>query len=86
MCSIVYELQKRYLGAFPLVKEELCFESIMHSKEECCTLISLILDLKMPSVFNIDENEDDQNEYTSTKSAREERYKQKFKIQVNVKQ
>lgn len=46
MHTIIYELQKRYLGSYPLVKEELCVKSILNCKEESIMLMSVILDLK----------------------------------------
>ena len=55
MLAILYELQKRYLGSFPLVKEEMCFENLMNSKEESYALTSLVLDMKTSSILNEDE-------------------------------
>lgn len=51
MHVIIYELQKRYLGSYPLVKEELCVRSILNCKEESIFLMSIVLDLKPPSIF-----------------------------------
>lgn len=84
MCSILYELQKRYLGSFPLIKEELCFESLLQSKNECYALTSLLLELKPPHIANVDESENDQSEYIG-RGTKEGKYKSKFKMQVRVK-
>lgn len=78
MYSIIYELQKRYLNSFPLIKEELCFENILRGKEEHYALTTLILDMKLPSLSS-EEIESDEN-LSKSPSSRE--YKSKFKIQV----
>ncbi|XP_065202598.1 centrosomal protein of 290 kDa-like isoform X2 [Planococcus citri] len=77
MYSIIYELQKRYLNSFPLIKEELCFENIIRCKEEQFALTSIILDMKLPTVSILEETESDES---LTKSPNWE-YKSKFKIQ-----
>lgn len=66
MHAIIYELQKRYLGSYPLVKEELCARSIMNCKEECIMLMSVILDLKPPSIFTT-QDEDTRKDNLPTK-------------------
>lgn len=79
MYSIIYELQKRYLNSMPLVKEELCFENVLKSKEEHYALTTLILEMRLPTVAISEENESEEN---LTKTGSRE-YKSKFKIQVN---
>ncbi len=78
MYVIIFELQKRYLGSFPLVKEELCFDNLMQRKLECYELTSLVLDVKLPSTLRIYENENIEVEEPV------EKYKSKCRMQVGV--
>lgn len=85
MYAIIYELQKRFLGSFPLVKEELCAEKLMKCKEECYVLSSLVLNMKLPSALNDENSNDDQNEDFSTyRISKEGKNKPTFNVQVIV--
>lgn len=85
MHAIIRELQKRYLGSFPLVEEKLWLDSLITCKEESYMLVSVVLDMKPPSLLNDGENdyEPDESIFSTGRNSREGKHKSKFKIQVN---
>lgn len=84
MFSIIYELQKRYLGSFPLVKEESCFEILLRTKEEHYAITTSILEMKFPTISNAEEEDQlDQYETNFMRNKEETQIRSKFKIQVS---
>lgn len=86
MHAIIYELQKRYLGSYPLVKEELCVRSILNCKEECIMLMSVVLDLKPPSILSSQDEDTQKDIFVSKLRANLKKisHRSEFTFEVNI--
>lgn len=83
MYTIVHELQKRYLGSFPLLKEDLCCEKLLNFKEEYYSLLTLVSEMKPLSIFTEEKSKNGEEDKTQLTDFEEKNYEFMLKIRVS---
>ena len=79
----MHELQKRYLGSFPLSKEDLCCENLLNFKEEYFALVTLVSEVRPLTIFAAEHNRKGEVENLQVVGLGEDDNSE-FKIQVGT--